>query len=224
MLRELRIRDVAIIDDLTLAFQSGLNVLTGETGAGKSIILQALALLCGGRAGVDVIRSDADEASIEGLFDCPLPAELRDALGLADDEILVRRHLSRAGKSRIYVNGSPTTLALLAQLGTALVHIYGQHEQALLLRPASHLELLDRFGGLGTVRDEMAAAHRAWRDARDRLDTLQREGAARAQRRELLEFQLAELSEAAVEGGEEVALRAQRELLRHAERLQQVCR
>jgi DNA repair protein RecN (Recombination protein N) len=224
MLRELRIRDVAIIDDLTLAFRSGLNVLTGETGAGKSIILQALALLCGGRAEVDVIRSAAAEASIEGLFECPLPAELHDALGLADDEILVRRQLSRAGKSRIYVNGSPITLALLAQLGTALVHIYGQHEQALLLRPASHLELLDRFGALGAAREEMAGAHRAWREARDRLDTLEREGTARAERRELLEFQHAELSDAAVQVGEEAALRGERELLRHAERLQQVCR
>ena len=224
MLRELRIRDVAIIDDLTLAFQPGLNVLTGETGAGKSIILQALALLCGGRAALDVIRGDADEASIEGLFECPLPAELRDALGVEQDEILVRRHLSRAGKSRIYVNGSPTTLALLAQLGTALVHIYGQHEQALLLRPASHLELLDRFGGLAARREAMAAAHAAWRDARARLDTLQREGDARAAQRELLEFQHAELSDAAVQIGEEAALRDERELLRHAERVQQLCR
>ncbi len=224
MLRELRIRDVAIIDDLALAFQPGLNVLTGETGAGKSIILQALALLCGGRAAVDVIRSDADEASIEGLFDCALPAELRDALGVEDGEILVRRHVARAGKSRIYVNGSPVTVALLAQLGDALVHIYGQHEQALLLRPASHLELLDSFAGLGRQREQMADAHRDWRDARERLAALEHARAVGAERRELLEFQHAELRDAAIQPGEEAALRAEREQLRHAERLQQACR
>src|SRR5215468_8351212 len=143
MLRELRIRDVAIIDELALAFGPGLNVITGETGAGKSIILQALALLCGARGAADLIRSDADEASIEGLFECDVPAALREAVGLEGDELLVRRHLARSGKNRIYVNGSPATLTLLAQLGDVLVHIYGQLEQALLLRSASHLDLLD---------------------------------------------------------------------------------
>src|SRR4029453_2266989 len=109
MLRELRIRDFAIIDDLALSFDAGLNVLTGETGAGKSIILQALGLLCGARGAADLIRSDADEASIEGLFDCSLPEELREGLGVTGDEIVVRRHLARNGKSRVYVNGSPAT-------------------------------------------------------------------------------------------------------------------
>jgi DNA repair protein RecN (Recombination protein N) len=224
MLRELRIRDFAIIDDLALSFGAGLNVITGETGAGKSIILQALALLCGGRGGTDLIRSDADEASIEGLFECTAPAELREALGLDDDEILVRRNLARTGKSRIYVNGSPATVALLAQLGDHLVHIYGQLEQALLLRPTSHLELLDRFAELGAARERMAVAYAAHRAARERLETLVSARATVAERRELLEFQHVELSDAAVRAGEDAELRAERELLRHAERLQQVCR
>jgi len=224
MLRELRIRDVAIIDDLTLSFSSGLNVITGETGAGKSIILQALALLCGERAATDLIRSDAEEAAVEGLFECALPDGLREALGLEGDEILVRRHLSRAGKSRIYVNGSPATLALLTQLGDQLVHIYGQHEQARLLRPVHHRDLLDDFGALGALRQRMAAAYAAYRDAGTRLETLERDGAALAERRELLAFQSAELSDAGLLPGEEAELRAERELLRHGERLQQVCR
>ena len=130
MLRELRIRDFAIIDELALTFRPGLNVITGETGAGKSIILQALALLCGARAAGDLIRGEADEALIEGLFECALPAPVSEALGLDGDEVVVRRHLARSGKSRIYVNGGPATLALLAQLGGELVHIYGQLEQA----------------------------------------------------------------------------------------------
>ena len=224
MLRELRIRDFAIIDDLALSFRAGLNVITGETGAGKSIILQALALLCGARAAPDLIRSEADEASIEALFECALPAELREALGLEGDEILVRRHLARTAKSRIYVNGSPATLVLLAQLGDHLVHIYGQHEQTLLLRPASHLELLDRFAGLGAPREQMATAHAAYRTALERVEILERERAALAERRDLLEFQYAELSAAAVRAGEEAEGRREREMLRHAERLQQVCR
>ena len=224
MLRELRIRDVAIIDELALAFGPGLNVITGETGAGKSIILQALALLCGARGAADLIRSDVDEASIEGLFECTLPDGLREGVGLEGDEILVRRHLARSGKNRIYVNGSPATLALLTQLGDVLVHIYGQLEQAQLLRPASHLELLDRFGDLGAPRQHMAEAHAAYRAARQQLETMERARAALEERRDLLEFQYAELSEAGVQAGEEGELRRQREQLRHAERLQQVCR
>jgi DNA repair protein RecN (Recombination protein N) len=225
MLRELRIRDIAIIDDLAISFGPGLNVITGETGAGKSILLQSLSLLCGARGAVDLIRSDADEATIEGLFECSVPDDLREAFGLrGDDEILVRRHLSRTSKGRIYVNGSPVTLGLLTQLGEHLVHIYGQHDQALLLRPASHLALLDAFGDTGRLGEEMADAYAAFASARQRRDEIQRTGSALLERRELLEFQHAELIGAAVEPGEEQALREERERLRHAERLLQVCR
>jgi DNA repair protein RecN (Recombination protein N) len=226
MLRELRIRDIAIVDDLALTFGAGLNVLTGETGAGKSIILQALTLLSGARATADLIRSGADEALVEGLFDGELPVSQREPLGLADtdDELVVRRHLSRAGKGRIHINGSPVTLAMLADLGDSLVHIYGQQEHALLLRPASHLDLLDRFGELGDETGAVAAATAAWSAATLRLDTLERRRAALEERRDLLEYQYAELAAATVEVGEEVALRQERELLRHAERVQQVCR
>jgi DNA repair protein RecN (Recombination protein N) len=223
MLRELRIRDFAIIDDLAVTFQPGLNVLTGETGAGKSIILQALALLCGARGAGDLIRSDADEASLEGLFECSVPPELAEALGIEDGEILVRRHLSRGGKSRIYINGSPATVAMLSQLGDSLVHIYGQLEQAQLLRPGSHLELLDRFADLASQREKMHAAYGSLRAAREHLQELETSRAALAERREILEFQHAELADAAVLADEESALRAERELLRHAERLHSVC-
>lgn len=225
MLRELRIRDVAIIDEVTLRFESGLNVISGETGAGKSILLQSLALLCGARGSADLIRADADEAVVEGLFDCPLPDALRDGLGLGDDgEILIRRHISRSGKGRIHVNGGPATLALLGQLGEYLVHIYGQHEQAVLLRPANHLDLLDRFGELGVLRARVAELFAAFADARREREDLIRRAAAIAERRDLLEFQHRELSEAGVEPGEESALRQERELLRHAERLEAACR
>ena len=225
MLRELRIRDVAIIDEVALSFGAGLNVISGETGAGKSILLQSLALLCGARGSADLIRADADEAVVEGLFDCALPDALRDALGLDDaGEVLVRRHVSRGGKGRIHVNGGPVTLALLGQLGEYLVHIYGQHDQALLLRPANHLELLDRFGELGRLSDRMADAFAAFAAARREREELARHSAALADRRELLEFQHRELYEADAQPGEDAALRQERELLRHAERLEAACR
>jgi DNA repair protein RecN (Recombination protein N) len=224
MLRELRVRDFAIIDDLTLSFAAGLNVITGETGAGKSIILQALALLCGARGSSELIRSNAEEASIEGLFECTLPQTIGDALGVDGEEILVRRHLTASGKNRIYVNGGPTTLGLLAQLGEYLVHIYGQHEQALLLRPASHLDLLDRFGELQALRQRVTLAHGAYEAAAARLAQRTERLATAAQRRELLEFQHRELSDAATHVGEDAELRHERELLRHAERVQEICR
>ncbi|HSQ00126.1 MAG TPA: DNA repair protein RecN [Candidatus Dormibacteraeota bacterium] len=225
MLRELRIREVAIIDEVVLSFGPGLNVISGETGAGKSILLQSLALLCGARGSADLIRADADEAVVEGLFDCAVPDTLREALGLDDDgEVLVRRHLARSGKGRIYVNGAPVTLALLAQLGEYLVHIYGQHEQAVLLRPANHLELLDRFADLGRERAGMADAFAIYAEARRQRDELSRRAADLAQRRDLLEFQQRELSAAAPRPGEEASLRQDRELLRHAERIEAICR
>ena len=167
MLRELRIRQVAIIDEVALSFGPGLNVISGETGAGKSILLQSLALLCGARGSADLIRADADEAVVEGLFECALPGALREAVGIDDDgDVLVRRHLTRTGKSRLYINGAPATLAMLAQLGEYLVHIYGQHEQAVLLRPANHLELLDRFADLAAPRAAMAEAFAQYAAAR----------------------------------------------------------
>ena len=225
MLRELRIRDVAIIDDLGLTFGPGLNVITGETGAGKSIILQSLALLCGARGSADLIRGDADVALVEGLFDSALPADVREALALdGEEEVLVRRQLTRAGKGRLQVNGGPVTFALLTQLGEHLVHVYGQHEQARLLRPGSHRELLDRYGELGALARRGTEAFAAYAGARRDRDA----GAARAgaleERRALLEFQQRELSAAAPREGESTGLRAERELLRHAERIQAVCR
>ncbi len=225
MLRELRIRDVAIIDDLALSFGPGLNVITGETGAGKSIILQSLAMLCGGRANADLIRGEADTAAVEGLFDVALPAEVRDALALdGDDEVLVRRQLTRAGKGRIQVNGGPITQALLGQLGEHLVHVYGQHEQARLLRPASHRELLDEYGNVGDAARQVAETYSAFVTARRRRDDHAARAAALLERRDLLEFQQRELADIAPRADEDGTLHDERELLRHAERLQSTCR
>ena len=132
MLSELSIRNVAIIDHLHLSFASGLNILSGETGAGKSIIIDALTLVCGGRAASDLIRSGEDEATVEAVFNISaLPQvqeQLRDAGIEEGDELIVRRVLNRSGKNRVYLNGTLATLGQLAEIGRQLVTIHGQHE------------------------------------------------------------------------------------------------
>lgn len=225
MLRELRIANFAIIDAMTLTFGTGLNVLTGETGAGKSIITRAIGLLCGERASIDVIRTDAEEAEIQGLFESTEATAVLAACGLHEsDEILVRRVIGRTGKGRAYVNGELATAALLTRLGERLIHIYGQHEQSLLLRPESHLDFLDELGRLGDRRAAMAVAHEAYRQARERLDALTKGVDELRQRLDLLRFQVDELRGAAPAPGEETALLADRERRRHAEKLTLVCR
>lgn len=224
MLRELRIQNFAIIDDLRIAFGPGLNVITGETGSGKSMIMGALTLLAGGRADSDVVRQDCEAASIEALFDHPEPGAALDAFGLGpEDELLIRRQIPHAGKGRVHLNGSPATVTLLADLGARLVHLYGQHDQALLLHPETHLEFLDAFAALTPRRERMAAAYGALAAARAALRQLEEQRAQQHERRDLLAFQVDELASAAVEPGEEDRLRQERERLRHAERLQQVC-
>ena len=150
MLRELRIKNFAIIDEVALELKAGLNILTGETGAGKSIILNALGLVAGERGAVDIIRSGEDEATVEALFD-DVPAVVQRQLGGAgfevDDELVIKRMLSRSGKNRVYLNGGLCPLAVLAQAGGSLVHIYGQHEHHTLLQSETHLNLLDAFAG-----------------------------------------------------------------------------
>ncbi|MBI4517527.1 MAG: DNA repair protein RecN [Deltaproteobacteria bacterium] len=225
MLRAIRIANFAIIDELALEFAPGLNVLTGETGAGKSVIMQALGLLCGTRGSADLIRTGAEEAEIEAVFE--LSAETQaavDALGIpAGDELSVRRLISRSGKGRIHLNGSLTTLGVLAQLGLRLLHIYGQHEYALLLHSDAHLELLDDFGRLGGPRAEFAAAYNHLTAVHHNLLALTRGGQAARERAELLRFQIAELEAAAPLADEETHLQQEREVLRHAEQLSAAC-
>jgi DNA repair protein RecN (Recombination protein N) len=225
MLRELRISNFAIIDELQLSFEPGMNVLTGETGAGKSIIMRAIGLLCGERATADLIRTDCEEATIEGLFDLAgaAPSILDESGLLSADDVLIRRVINRSGKGRVWVNGSLSTAAVLSQLGARLIHVYGQHEQALLLKPESHLEFLDEFGKLDAPRREMAAAYGAFREAANRLAELTAGGEAARQRLELLRFQVNDLRDAKLLRGNEQQLQREREVQRHAERLSQVC-
>lgn len=227
MLRELRIKNFAVIDRVELRLGPGLNILTGETGAGKSIILNALGLIAGERGASDIIRHGEEEAAVEALFeDLPPAAErrMKDAELEGGGELVVRRILSRGGRNRIYLNGSLAPLALLGEIGGALVHIYGQHEHHTLLRPDTHLYFLDAFAELDPALRAMGEKFEALRTAWNRL-TATREEMERARReRALLEAQAEEIGRARLKSGEEEELRATKNILANAEKLHQGCR
>ena len=221
MLTTLRLRDFAIIDELALEFGPGMNVLTGETGAGKSIIVEAVHLLLGGRARTEVIRTGADEAVVEALFEPgeETRAALR-ALDLDGDEgLVIRRVVSRGGKNRITLNGSPATLAMLEQVAGGLVDVTGQHEHHSLLAAENHLALLDAYGGHGAARATVAGLHARVRTLHDERSSLDRDDRERAAREDFLRFQLREIEEAAFEPGEDEALQRERTRLRSVGRL-----
>ena len=223
MLCELNIRNFVIIDRLSLTFAAGLNVLTGETGAGKSIIIDAIDLLLGGKARTDLIRTGEEEAAVEALFDLSTANNLRVALADAGfdngNELLVRRVLSLSGKNRIYVNGALATAAQLQSWLTQIVAIYGQHEQFALARGETHGQLLDSYAGIGT---ELAAYRRLYeqiRKTRDELARLDRAELERQQRLDLLGYQQQEIAAADLRSGEDGELIVERTLLQHAEKL-----
>jgi DNA repair protein RecN (Recombination protein N) len=212
MLRFIAIRNLAVIDHLELDFEPGLNVLTGETGAGKSILVGAVGLLLGGRASADLVRTGEDTATVEAIFEA---ADGR--------ELIVRREISAQGRSRAFVDGALATTAALRELSGELVGLHGQHEHQALLDPSSHLDLLDAFAGAAGDRastEEAFAAWRALREERERLAAAARESATRA---EFLAFQLAEIDKVAPQAGEDDELSASRQVLANADRLQRLC-
>lgn len=226
MLRELRIKNFAVIDEVGLKLQGGLNILTGETGAGKSIVLNALGLIAGERGAADIIRSGEDEAIVEALFD-DVPAAVASLLGDAgfqlDEELVIKRVLSRSGKNRIYLNGSLCPLSLLAQAGGSLVHIYGQHEHHTLLQAETHLNLLDAFAGVAAaqaMKENYDALVRAWDSLRQTRASLEQ----RRREKALLEAQAEEIAQARLRPGEEEEIRSSKNILAHSEKLHQGCR
>lgn len=223
MLTDLTIKNIAIIDTLHISFKQGLTVLTGETGAGKSIIIDAVGLIMGGRASADLIRSGADEAVVEALFDISgqpeVARKLRDSGFDCDNELLVKRSISRAGKNRIFINASMATLALLADIAPRLINIYGQHESQTLLRPENHLLLLDAYAGLNPQREEFARSFGRFRALQERLTTLDEEEREAERRLDLLSYQSDEIGRAELRAGEEEELEERRQLLAGAEKL-----
>lgn len=225
MLTNITIRNLAIIDEISVDFEPGFNVLSGETGAGKSIIINALGLLLGDRASADLIKSGAEEARVEALFALEADSEARavlERLGLPPgDELLLSRRIHASGRSQCRLNGLPVTLAMMREVGRALVDIHGQHEHQSLLRVETHLAHLDaaggqqhlaevaRFGGLYAERSRLAAEWQA----------LRRDDRARAHRVDLLQFQVREIEAAELTAGEEEALLDERRRLSSVEKL-----
>lgn len=225
MLRELRVRNFAVIDQVDVEFEPGLNVLTGETGAGKSILIDAILLVRGARAQTDTIRTDAESATVEAVFDVPPDGATATILAEAgldagdDARLVVRREIARSGRHRAFVNDVSVTVGLLERLGDHLVDIHGQHEHQRLLQPAHQLDLLDRFADTEADRDRvgtLVAKHRAARDAVERLRAADRD---RAQREDTLRFQVSEIDAARLRPGEEDELRAELRRVKNAERL-----
>lgn len=228
MLAELRIVNFALIEQLHIQFRSGFTVLTGETGAGKSLLIDAIALLVGGRGSVEQIRSGEEEAQLEASFHLPathpLLGQLRamDLLGPNDRDLVLKRILSRSGRHRVYVNGGLSSLRVLEELGGTLVDVHGQHEQQSLLAPVKQLEAVDAFGSAQSTRDLYEAAYREWKDLDGQLDGLRRLGADRARLEELLRFQVQEIEQAALSPVEEDRLQVERQRLGHAHRLREL--
>ena len=230
MLTELRISNFAVIEHLSLTIESGFQVFTGETGAGKSILVDALTLLVGGRASVDLVRSDAEEAVVEAAFSLsattPVIERLREtgSLGPRETELIIRRVVSRTGRNRIYVNSNLTALHVLQSLGGTLIDIHGQHEQQSLLSAHAQLDVLDAFGHLKDLRREYASQYEQWRASQRALEEAVRAAAERAQNEEVIRFQYRELVDADVRQGEEEALTAEHHRLSHAQRLGELVR
>src|SRR5438552_746847 len=224
MLRELRIRNFAVVDAVEVELEPGFNVLTGETGAGKSLLIDAILLVRGGRAQTDLIRKDAEVATVEAVFEVgerSAAASVLDEAGLdtGDGRIVVRREVARAGRHRAFVNDGAVTLGLLERLGDQLVEVHGQHEHQRLLAPAHQLALLDRFAGVDELRDrvgDLVAKHRQAQAELDRVTAAERD---RAQREDLLRFQVSELDAARIRPGEEEELRVEQRRARNLERL-----
>ena len=227
MLQFLNISNIALIDDMQVEFEHGLNLLTGETGSGKSIIVDALGVLIGGRFTSDLIKSGADRGSIEGLFSVTPNPEfelLLENAGLgATNELIIRRELSSTGRNKIFINNQLATQSLLRDLRPYLVDIHGQGDQQTLFNPETHLEILDTFAGNSALRAEVAEAYQRWTAVRRELESLQHDEAKKFQLVDTLKFQIAELERAQLSPGEDEKLEEERRRLSNVEKLTTLC-
>jgi DNA repair protein RecN (Recombination protein N) len=217
MLRFLRIRHLAVIDSVEVEFDPGLNVLTGETGAGKSILVEAVGLLLGGRASGDLVRTGEDAAAIEAIFES------------GGEELLVRREITAQGRSRAFINGALATAGALKELSNRLIELHGQHEHQTLLDPSTHLDVIDTFGQLDALLAPTAAAFDALRTSQEELSRVRAAARDRDSRLDLVTFQLGELDRAALkapapgDAEEDVELAALRQVLASADRVERLC-
>jgi DNA repair protein RecN (Recombination protein N) len=225
MLRELAVQNLALIEDVRVELRPGFCAWTGETGAGKTLLLEALGLLLGERGSSDLLRKGADELRITGRFELHRPALRAEAerilaTVLEDEQLVLARRLTRAGRSYAYVNEQPVAVATLRLLGAVLVDLHGQHENQSLLQPGQQLNFLDAFGGLETVRQHYATLAETVRELRRRHATLVADRLQRQRELALLRFEREELDAAALRPGEVAELTRERERLAHVQALQ----
>ncbi|MFH0933242.1 MAG: DNA repair protein RecN [Nitrospirota bacterium] len=221
MLKELRIKNLAIIDDLTVRFEGGLNVLTGETGAGKSIIVDALSLALGSRAQADLVRSGEKEAMIQAYFD--MEGNNIPDLGIdVSDGLILRRSLSPGGKSKVYINDTIVSLQSLGEIGKSLVDIHGQHEHQSLMHIDKHRVLLDSYGKLHDHRETVETLYSEVQVLKKEKEDLKQKVKERAHRLDLLRFQMNEIDAACLRPGEKEALIKERTILSNVSRLKEL--
>lgn len=231
MLTFLNISKIALIDELTVEFDRGLNLLTGETGSGKSIIVDALGVLIGGRFTPDFLKSGSDRGFIEGLFLVGRNQELEELLrnagieadGADDTEIIIRRELAASGRNKILINHQLATQSLLRELRPFLVDIHGQGDQQTLFDTNTHLELLDAFAGVTPLKDDVAACYKRWSLVKRELETHSKEAAEKLQLIDILRFQIDELERAGPVVGEDEQLEEERRRLNNVEKLTTLC-
>jgi DNA repair protein RecN (Recombination protein N) len=221
MLKLLKINNIALVTSVEVEFGPGLTLLTGETGAGKSILIDALGLLLGNRATAELVRSGEDRAVVEGIVEGPeLSAFLQErGLPVEDGEAILRREVQLEGKGRATINGALVPVSVLRDLSPHIARIHGQHEPQGLLDPETHMDLLDRHAGLVSDADRVAGLYRALREVEAAIESLRRGRQEGERRREMLEYQAAEIEKAHLAPGEEEALRQEKTIQANADRL-----
>ena len=227
MLTNLYIKNFALIEELSIEFSKGLTIITGETGAGKSILIGALNQVLGIRANSDLVRSGSSKAIIEAILVPDNPQRLNSIIEEAgmdpDDELLLRREISAKGQSRCFVNDSPCTLQMLKQVGDLLIDLHGQHEHQLLLRPETHVSMLDGYGQLVDLVESYRTIYRNLRERRRELDRITADAERVKEKQDLLEFQLKELEALDLKEGEDTEIEAEITLLENSETRFSLC-
>ena len=223
MLSTLYVKNYALIEEIAVHFKRGLNIITGETGAGKSIIIDALSLLLGDRASTEVIRKGAEKAIVEGIFTLPELPSLATLLSQNEidpgAELIVRREVSAKGQSRCFLNDSPVTLSLLKEVGDILVDLHGQHDHQSLLRPETHIDFLDEYGGYRSILDSYKESFRALAALVATKKELLENEARIKEKKDLHEFQLGEIDAVSPQESEEESLESELKILENAEKL-----
>lgn len=223
MLKSFYVKNYALIDELRVEFGSGLNIITGETGAGKSILIDAMSLMLGERATTEVIRKGEEKAIVEGIIGMTEQKALRALLAEreidVDDELILRREISTKGQSRCFINDSPVPVSVLKEVGDLLVDLHGQHEHQSLLRTETHVDFLDDFGGLDGLVKEFREAYDTLKGLFAELEELSHKERQLKERRDLYEFQIKEIDAVSPQPGEEDALESELKILENAEKL-----